>query len=125
MVTFIDRLEVAINAVFAVDGRVFAGNIGFVEIPGVVKEAGSRVFEKDGRVGTYEEGYGTGAACRSGVAFEVDGDVGHYDESVAAVPGFGLAPREGVEERVGTPVAGVGGRHTFDVMVARGFEQFH
>ena len=64
-------------------------------------------FKHERCVGPDEHRDSAGTASRPPAALRVDGDVAADYNCVAAIPGRGLDPVDGVEERCGGAVAGV------------------
>lgn len=114
----VEGLGVAGEGVVAVDVGVLAGQVGLVEVVGVLHVAASQTgLHDDGGVGADEEGDGAGTTGGTGVALGVEGNVTGDDDAVAAVPGGALDPVDGVEDGVGAAVAGVDGVDTLNVGV--------
>lgn len=126
LVASVDRLGVALQGVLAVNNGVLAGQVGLVEIVGVLDVAAPEAgLESERSVGTDKHGNAASTASGSGGALLVESNVTSDDNGVAAVPGGGLNPVNGVKQSVGAAVAGVDGVHTLDVGVAGGLEKLH
>jgi hypothetical protein len=97
---------------------VLAGKVGLVEIVGVLHVGTTQTgLGDDGGVGADQHSDGTGTTSGAGIALGVESDITGNDNSIAAVPSGRLNPVDGVENSVGTTVAGVNGVDTLDVGV--------
>lgn len=122
----IDGANVAGVGEVSIDGGVFRGELGLVEIPEMVHVSGTDTLVKDkGGVGSDQDGDGTGTTGGTGGALGVGGDISSDDNGEATVPGGGLDPVDGVENGSGTTVAGVLGVDTLNIVVAGLLEEGH
>lgn len=114
----VKSLSVAVDGVVAINVGVLAGQVGLVEIVGVGHVAAAKTG-LDGNRGIRADKHGNAASTtgRAGIALGVEGDITSDDNGVTAVPGGGLDPVDGVEESVGTTVAGVDSINTLNVGV--------
>jgi len=114
----IKSLGVAVDGVVTINIGVLAGKVGLVEIVGVLHVGTTQTGLGDDRgVGADQHSDGTGTTSGAGIALGVESDITGNDNSIAAVPSGRLNPVNGVENSVGTTVAGVNGVDTLDVGV--------
>ena len=114
----VKSLGVAVDGVVAIDVGVLAGQVGLVEIVGVGHVAAAETgLDSNRGVRADKHGDAAGTTGRAGIALGVESDITGDNNGVTAVPGGGLDPVDGVEESVGTTVAGVDGIDTLDVGV--------
>ena len=122
----IEGLEVADVGEVSIDNRVRGREVGLVKVIDVLHVRGaSSTLDGEGSVGSDEHDDGTTSSSGTRRAFCVLSNIGGDDKSVASVPGRALNPREGVEEGVGSSVAGVHGVDTLDVRVTTLLEKLH
>jgi hypothetical protein len=126
LVAGVNGLGVALQGVVAVNDGVLAGQVGLVEVVGVLDVGTTETgLECERSVRADEHGNAASTASGPGSAFAVEGNVTSNDNGVAAVPRRGLDPVDGVEKSVGAAVAGVDGIHALNVGIARGLEKLH
>lgn len=114
----VEGLCVAGQGEVAVDDRVLAGQVGLVEVVGVLHVAATQTrLDNNRSVRANENGDGTSATGGAGSTLCVEGNVAGDNNGIAAVPGGGLDPVDAVEEGVGAAVAGVDGVDTLNVGV--------
>jgi hypothetical protein len=114
----IESLAVAVDGVVAINVWVLAGKVGLVEIVGVLHIGTTQTGLGNNRgVGADQESDGTGTTSGASIALGVESDITGNDNGIATVPSRRLNPVDGVENSVGTTVAGVDGVDTLDVGV--------
>lgn len=114
----VKSLGVAVDRVVTIDVGVFAGQVGLVEVIGVLHVGAAQArLDNDGSIGADEQSDSTSATSRTSVALGVESNVTSNNNTITAVPGRGLDPVDSVENGVGATVAGVDSVDTLDVGV--------
>lgn len=114
----VESLGVAVDGVVAVDVGVLAGQVGLVEVVGMLHVGTTQAgLDDDGGVRADKHGNGTSTTSRAGSTLGVESNVAGNDNGVTTIPGRGLDPVDRVEEGVGTTIAGVDGVDTLEVGV--------
>jgi hypothetical protein len=87
LVAGVNSLSVALQRVLAVNDRVLAGEVGLVEVVGVLDVAATEArLESERSVRANEHGNAASTASGSGSALLVESNVTSNDNCVAAVP---------------------------------------
>ncbi|KAG5456602.1 MAG: hypothetical protein BJ554DRAFT_3617 [Olpidium bornovanus] len=126
VVADVDALQVALDRQLAVDLGELGAEVGLVKVVHVVHvRPAEAALDGQGRVGADEHGHATGPSRGAGAARRVHRDVAGHHQGKPAVPGRGLYPVHGVEQRAGAPVASVCRVHALDGGIAGVDEQLH
>ena len=125
-VASVDGANVASVGEVSINGGIFTGKLGLVEVPEMVHVGGTDTLVKDkGSVGSDEDSDGASTTGGTSGALGVGSNIGSNNESIATIPGRGLDPVDSVENRGGTSVTSVLGVNPLNIVVARLLEQGH
>lgn len=120
----IESLTVAVDREVTVDIRVFAGQVGLVEVISVLHISTTNAcVNGDGSIRANQQGNGASTSRGPGIALGVQRNVASHNNGVTTIPGRRLDPVDGIEDSVGAPVASVDSVDTLDVGVLS--EQLH
>ena len=118
LVASINSLSIAGEREVSVDNWVLGGQVWLVEIVCVLHIGTTESWlNHNWGVWTDEHGDGTSSAGWAGATLGVKGDISGDDNGITSVPCGGLDPGDGVEEGVGSTVAGVQCVNTLNVSV--------
>ena len=114
----IKGLGVAGQGEVTVHDRVLAGEIGLVEVVGVLHVGAPQTRLNDNRsVGANQHSDTTSTTSGSSVALGIEGNVTSNNDSISAIPRRRLDPVDAVEQSVGTTIASIHGINSLQVGV--------
>ena len=122
----VEGFGVAFDGELPVNNRIFAGEIGLVEVIRMLHVRSSQArFQHDRSVWSHKHGHTPCTPCRSRVTLLIQCNVSGYHDGISAIPARRLDPVDGVEEGIRPTVACIDGIDPFDIGVARRSKQLH